>query len=110
MFEPGAPMSLAGRPWLERYLAEFDYMIEDMVSSECYKLFWFRGIAKRHVSMMMIEFPLLVRSLNGREYFLKSQVYVIDADVVFLCINNNLEQWRVNLNIGKKVLESCIQT
>ena len=24
ILDPGAPMSLAGRPWLEKYLAEFD--------------------------------------------------------------------------------------
>ena len=36
ILDPGAPMSLAGRPWLEKYLAEFDYKIEDKDSSVCY--------------------------------------------------------------------------
>ena len=25
ILDPGVPLSLAGRPWLEKYLAEFDY-------------------------------------------------------------------------------------
>ena len=39
ILDPGVLVSLAGRPWLENYLVEFDYKIEDMVSSECYQVF-----------------------------------------------------------------------
>ena len=39
ILDPGAPMNLARRPWLEKYLAEFDYKIKDMVSSKCYQVF-----------------------------------------------------------------------
>ena len=54
ILDPGAPMSLAGKPWLEKYLADFDYKIEDMVSSKCYQVFRFGGIDKRHVSTLLI--------------------------------------------------------
>ena len=32
ILDPEVPMSLAGRPWLINYLAEFDYTMKDMVS------------------------------------------------------------------------------
>ena len=92
ILDHGAPMSLAGRSWLEKYLAEFDYMIEDMVSLKCYDVFRFEVVDKRYVSILLIEPPLLVRSMHGREYILKEQVYVIDVDVVFLCGKKTLEQ------------------
>ena len=37
----GALDSLEGRPWLQRYLGEFGYEIEDVVSLECYQVFQF---------------------------------------------------------------------
>ena len=37
ILDPEAPVSLAGRPWLDQYLKEFDLTIEDMVSSSCYQ-------------------------------------------------------------------------
>ena len=32
ILDPRVLVSLAGRPWLEKYLTEFDYRIEDIVS------------------------------------------------------------------------------
>ena len=37
--DPGAPMSLVERPWLEIYLAKFKYKIEDLVFYECHQVF-----------------------------------------------------------------------
>ena len=56
----GAPMSLVGRPWLEKYFAEMNYKIEELVSYECHQVFIFRGIDKRHITNKMIELPLLI--------------------------------------------------
>ena len=70
---------------MQKYLTEFGYGIEDMVSSKCYQVFLFGGIDKKHVSTKMIELPLVMRSMTGKEEIFKAQVYVIDADVVFLC-------------------------
>ena len=39
ILDPGAPMSLAGRPWLERYLAKFDYKIKDRSLQSVIKCF-----------------------------------------------------------------------
>ena len=54
ILDPGAPMSLAGRPWLSKYLEEFDCTIEDMVSLSCYQVFRFGGIDKRHKIRLLI--------------------------------------------------------
>ena len=107
ILDPGAPMSLVGRPWIEEYLAEFDYMIKDMVSSKCYQVFRFGGIDKRHVSTLMIQLPLILRNTLGREELISAQVYVIDGDVAFLCGTKTLEQWGSNLNMKKSILETC---
>ena len=58
----------------------------------------------------MIELPLLLRSMKGREYVLKAQVYVIEAVALFLCGNQTLEHWGANLNIKRKVLETCVES
>ena len=39
MLDPGAPVSLAERPWLSKYLAVFDFKIEYTVPSACYQVF-----------------------------------------------------------------------
>ena len=90
ILDSGTPVSLAGRPWLNRYLEEFDCMIEDMVSLSCYQVFRFD---KRHKSIILKELPLMVRSMEGKDYVLKAQVYVIYAVVTFLCGNKTLEKW-----------------
>ena len=68
-------------------------------TSEYYQVFRFGGIDKRHVSTLLKQLPLLIKSLNGKEHLLKAEVYVIDADVVFLCGKKTLEQWGSNLNM-----------
>ena len=57
----------------------------------------------------MIELPLLLRSRNGKEYILKAMVYVIEADVVFLCGYKTVEHWGANLDIRRKALETCTE-
>ena len=50
-----------------------------------------------------------MKSMNGKEYLLKAQVYVIDADTTFLGGKKTLEQTGSKLDIRKRVLETCIQ-
>ena len=100
-------MSPAGRLWLERYLAEFN-LIKDLVLSECSQVFRFGEIDKRHISNKMIELPLLMGSMNGREYTMKAILYVIEAYVVFLCGYRTLEHWSANMDIRRIVLETNI--
>ena len=83
ILDPGAPLSLAGRPWLDLYLQEFDYTVVYMVSLSCYQVFIFGGIDKKHKSRILIELSL--RSMKGIDEVLKAKVYVQDADVPFIC-------------------------
>ena len=43
----GAPVSVAGFPWIKQYLKEFNLEIDNMKSVECNQLFVF-GPSKRH--------------------------------------------------------------
>ena len=40
---------------------------------------------------MMKELPLIIRSVTGKKEICTAQVYVIDADVAFLCGKKTLE-------------------
>ena len=64
-------------------------------------------IYKRHISTPLIELPLLLRSMNGREYVLKAQVDVIDADDAFLCGKKRLEKYGSKSETRKSILETC---
>ena len=48
ILDPGAPVSLARRPWLDQYLKEFDLKIQNMVSSNCCQVLRLGGINKRN--------------------------------------------------------------
>ena len=86
-------MSLVGRPWLSKYLAEFDLKIEDMESSACFQVFRFGGLDKKHESKLLVELPLIVMSNKGREDVLKVNVYVIDADITFVVGRATIKSW-----------------
>ena len=101
-------MSLAERPWLSKYLEEFDYKIEDMVSSVCYQVFRFGGIEKKHESRLSIELSLMVTSTKGKEDVL-AYMYVIEVNVTFLTVMKTLEHWGSILNTRRNVLETKIK-
>ena len=58
ILDPSARMNLAGRLWSSIYMAEFDYKIEDMVSSACYQVFRFGGIDKKMRVNCLLNFNL----------------------------------------------------
>ena len=67
ILDPGAPVSLAGRPWLSKYLAEFDLKIEILKSSDFHQVFRFGGINRKHENRLLIELALLLRSNKGKD-------------------------------------------
>ena len=89
---------------MTQYLKEFDLTIGEMKSIECDQVFRF-GPSKCYVSQTMVEFPLLVTKLDGREDVLKVQTYLVEADVPFLCGKCTLELWNFRIDGRKKVLE-----
>ena len=86
----GAPVSIAGVSWMKQYLEEFDLKIEDMKSVSCIQPFIF-GPSKKYVSKYLIELPILVTRLDGKEDVLIVQTYLVDAEVPFLCGKQTLE-------------------
>ena len=56
----------------------------------------------------MIELPLIMRSMTGKEEIYKAQVYVINVDVAFLCGKKTMEQWGSKLDTVNGVLETEI--
>ena len=53
----------------------------------------------------MVELPVLVTRLNGREDVLKVQTYLVEADVLFLCGKRTPELWNFRIDGRKKILE-----
>ena len=76
----GAPVSIVGVSWMK----QFNLEIEDMKSVSCNQPFMF-GPSKRYVSNYLVELPILVTRLDGKEDVLIVQTYLVDAEVPFLC-------------------------
>ena len=85
----GAPVSLAGNEWMDQYLKDHGLEVKDLKSSECYQIFRF-GPSKKYISRLMVELPVLVRRLDGKENVLQVFTYLVDVDVPFLC---GKEKW-----------------
>ena len=60
------PVSIAGVPWMKQYLAGFGLEIDNMKSVSCYQPFVF-GPSKRYVSKSLIELPIMVTIMDGKE-------------------------------------------
>ena len=100
----GAPVSIAGIPWLEQYFKGFNLKIQDLKAVKCHQPFVF-GPSRRYVSESLVELPVLVTRLDGREDVLVIQTYIIDAGVSFLCGKKTIESWNYCLmyreNLGE---------
>ena len=49
-----------------KYLAEFDWKLENIESSTCFQAFMFARIDKKHDSELLVELPLIVLSNKGK--------------------------------------------
>ena len=72
---------ILGRIWVEK---------EHMKSISCNQPFVFRP-SRRYVSKILVELPILVTRLDGKEDVLTVQTYLVDAEVPFLCGKQTLE-------------------
>ena len=66
----GAPMSIAGVPWMNQYLEGFGLEIDNMKSVSCNQPFVF-GPSKRYISKLMVELLIIVTRMDGKEDVLK---------------------------------------
>ena len=105
--DSGAPVSLVGSKWLHQYLEEFGLTVEEMESLACKEVFRF-GPSKRYLSTLMVEIPLIVQRIDGKEDVLKVQTYIVAAEVPFLCGKRTLRFWKSKLDMEKNILEISV--
>merc|ERR1712240_792446 len=93
---------------MDQYLKDHELEIRDIKTSECHQIFRF-GPSKQYVSRTMVELPVIVRKMDGKEDKLKVFTYIVDADVPFLCGKRTMVE-KENLKIDTKnmVLETEI--
>merc|ERR1712112_324293 len=94
----GAPVSLAGNEWMNQYLKDHGLELKDLKSSKCYQKFRF-GPSKQYVSRLMVELPVIVRRLDGKEDVLQVFTYLVETDVPFLCGKRELkDRWKSKID------------
>ena len=89
---------------MKQYLAGFGLEIENLKSVSCNKSIVF-GPSKIYVSKSLVDPPILVPRMDGREDVLSVQTYLVDAEVPFLCGKQTLESWNFNIYDPEKMLE-----
>ena len=100
----GVPVSRAGISWITQYLQEFGLTIEQLDSVKCSQPFVF-GPSRRYLSKSLVELPVLITRLDGREDVLTSQTCLVDAEVPFLCGKRTLEGWNFRIDRRDKILD-----
>ena len=85
-----APVSVARTPWMNQYLAGFGLEVDNLKSVRCNQSFVF-GPSKRYISKLLVEIPILVTRMDGKEDVLKVQTYLVNAKVPFLYGKQTLE-------------------
>ena len=56
----------------------------------------------------MVELPLIMKRLDGKDDVIKVFAYLVDADVPFLCGKRTLENWNSKVDTINKILETKI--
>ena len=80
-----------------------------MKSVTCNQPFVF-GPSKRYVSKLLVELPILITRLDGKEDVLTVQTYLVDVEVSFLCGKQTLESWNFKIYGNEKILEIQMKT
>merc|ERR1712240_435276 len=93
---------------MDQYLRDYELELKDMKISECRQVFRF-GPSKQYVSKEMVELPVIVRRMDGKEDVLKVFTYLVEADVPFLCRKRTMvEKWNSKIDTKNMVLETEI--
>ena len=104
----GAPVSVAGTEWMNQYLKDHNLTLEDLKGYDCHQIFKF-GPSKQYISKRMVDLPIIVRTLDGKEDVLQVFTYLVDADIPFLCGKSELkDKWKSKIDTENNVLETKI--
>ena len=94
---------------MTQYLQEFGLTIEQLNSVKCSQPFVF-GPSRIYLSESLVELPILITRMNGREDVLIIQTYLVDAEIPFLCGKRTLKGWNFQIDGRDKVLEITSRT
>merc|ERR1711955_43157 len=82
--------------------------LKDLKSFKCHQTFKF-GPSRQYISNIMVELPVIVRRLDGKEDVLQVFTYLVNADVPFLCGKRTMvERWNSKIDTKNMVLETEI--
>ena len=62
------------------------------------------------MSKSLVELPILLTRMDGKEDMIIVHTYLVDAEVPFLCGKQTLEAWNFKIDGQEKVLELHIKT
>ena len=68
------------------------------------------GPSRRYISKSLVELPILVMRMDGREEILTIETYLVDAEIPFLCGKRTLEDWSFHIDGREKILEISSKT
>ena len=65
---------------------------------------------RRYISKSLVELPILIMRLDGKEDILTIHTYLVDAEIPFLCGKRTLEDWSFQIDGREKILEISSKT
>merc|ERR1711895_413215 len=71
----GAPVSVAGTEWMNRYLKDHNLKLDKLEVHKCHQIFTF-GPSKQYISKEMVKLPITLKTLDGREEELQVLTYL----------------------------------
>merc|ERR1712115_17073 len=80
--------------------------LEELKTYDCHQIFKF-GPSKQYISKRMVDLPIIVRTLDGKEDVLQVFTYLVNADIPFLCGKSELkDKWKSKIDTENNVLET----
>merc|ERR1712240_172933 len=101
----GAPVSVAGTEWMNRYLKDHNLKLDRLEIHKCHQIFTF-GPSKQYTSKEMVKLPITLKTLDGREEKLQVLTYLVETDIPLLCGARELKRrWKSKIDNENNVLE-----
>ena len=104
LMDVGAPSSLAGKEYLERYLVHAGLEKENLEVLKCQKKFKF-GPGKVYNVTQLYRLPVVVKTEEQKEVFLSMDVAEVEVPVLILCGMDTMEEWDMVLHVKEKMVE-----